>query len=55
MDIPEELIYEWLKKYDPSENIISVSGSSTVSSNPDTLIIVLGVESEAKTANEISI
>ena len=34
-DIPEELIYEWLKKYDPSEQTISVSGSSTVSSNPD--------------------
>ena len=51
-DIPEELIYEWLKKYDPSEQIISVSGSATASSNPDTLVIVLGVESEAKTANE---
>jgi len=51
-EIPEELIYEWLKKYDPSEQIISVSGSAMVSSNPDTLIIVLGVESEAKTANE---
>ena len=24
-EIPEELIYEWLKKYDPSENTISVS------------------------------
>ena len=23
-DIPEELIYEWLKKYDPSEQTISV-------------------------------
>jgi len=51
-EIPEELIYEWLKKYDPSEQIISVSGSATSSSNPDTLIIVLGVDSEAKTANE---
>ena len=51
-EIPEELVYEWLKKYDPSENTISVSGSATASSNPDTLIIVLGVESEAKTANE---
>jgi uncharacterized protein YggE len=51
-DIPEELIYEWLKKYNPSENTISVTGSATVSSNHDTLIIVLGVESEAKTANE---
>ena len=51
-EIPEELIYEWLKKYDPSEQTISVSGSATTSSNPDTLIIVLGVESEAKTAND---
>ena len=51
-DIPEELIYEWLKKYDPSEQTISVSGTATASSNPDTLVIVLGVESEAKTANE---
>jgi len=51
-DIPEELIYEWLKKYDPSEQTISVSGSATVSSNPDSLVIVLGVESEAKTAND---
>jgi len=51
-DIPEELIYEWLKKYDPSEQTISVSGSATASSNPDILIIVLGVESEAKTAND---
>ena len=51
-DIPEELIYEWLKKYDPSEQTISVSGSATASSNPDSLVIVLGVESEAKTANE---
>ncbi len=51
-EIPEELIYEWLKKYDPSEQTISVSGSATASSSPDTLIIVLGVESEAKTANE---
>ena len=50
-EIPEELIYEWLKKYDPSQNTISVSGSAIASSNPDTLIIVLGVESEAKTAN----
>ena len=51
-EIPDALIYEWLKKYDPSEQTISVSGSATASSNPDTLIIVLGVESEAKTANE---
>jgi uncharacterized protein len=51
-EIPEELIYEWLKKYDPSEQTISVSGTATASSSPNTLIIVLGVESEAKTANE---
>ena len=51
-EIPQELIYEWLKKYDPSEQTISVSGSAAASSNPDNLIIVLGVESEAKTANE---
>ncbi len=51
-EIPEELIYEWLKKYDPSQNTISVSGSAITSSNPDTLIIVIGVESEAKTAND---
>ena len=51
-DIPEELLYEWLKKCDPSEQTISVSGSATVSSNPDSLVIVLGVESEAKTAND---
>ena len=51
-DIPEELIYEWLKKYDPSEQTISVSGSATASSNPDSLVIILGVESEAKTAND---
>ncbi len=51
-DIPEELIYEWLKKYDPSEQTISVSGSASASSSPDSLVIILGVESEAKTANE---
>jgi hypothetical protein len=51
-DVSEELIYEWLKKYDPSEQTISVSGSATASSNPDSLVIVLGVESEAKTAND---
>ena len=51
-DIPEELIYEWLKKYDPSEQTISVSGTATASSSPDSLVIILGVESEAKTANE---
>ena len=48
-EIPEELIYEWLKKYDPSEQTISVSGTATASSNPDTLIIVLGVESVSYT------
>ncbi|MBT3474330.1 MAG: SIMPL domain-containing protein [Thaumarchaeota archaeon] len=51
-EISEELITHWIEKYDPSENTISVTGSATVSSEPDTLIVVLGVESEAKTANE---
>ena len=41
-----------MKKYDPSEQTISVSGSATASSNPDSLVIILGVESEAKTAND---
>ena len=42
-EIPEELIYEWLKKYDPSEQTISVSGTATASSSPDTLIsFILG-------------
>ncbi|MBT4216010.1 MAG: hypothetical protein HOE24_00580, partial [Nitrosopumilus sp.] len=43
-EIPEELVYEWLKKYDPSEQTISVSGTAMASSNPDSLVIVLGVE-----------
>ena len=51
-EISEELITHWLEKYDPSEQTISVTGSATTLSNPDTLIVVLGVESEAKTANE---
>ena len=51
-EISDETITHWIEKYDPSENIISVTGSATVSSEPDTLIVVLGVESEAKTANE---
>ena len=51
-EISEELITHWLEKYDPSEQTISVTGSATASSEPDTLIVVLGVESEAKTANE---
>jgi len=51
-EISDELITHWMEKYDPSENIISVTGSATVSSEPDTLIVVLGVESEAKTAND---
>ena len=50
--ITEELVTHWLEKYDPSEQTISVTGSATASSDPDTLIVVLGVESEAKTANE---
>ena len=51
-EISEELITHWLEKYDPSEQTISVTGSATASSEPDTLIVVLGVESEAKSANE---
>jgi len=51
-EISEELITHWLEKYDPSEQTISVTGSATTSSEPDTLIVVLGVESESKTANE---
>ena len=50
--ITEELVTHWLEKYDPSEQTISVSGSAIASSPPDTLIIVLGVESEAKTASD---
>jgi hypothetical protein len=51
-EVSEELITHWLEKYDPSEQIISVTGSAIASSEPDILIVVLGVESEAKTANE---
>ena len=51
-EISDELITHWLEKYDPSEQTISVTGSSTTFSAPDTLIVILGVESEAKTANE---
>lgn len=51
-EISEELITHWLEKYDPSEQTISVTGSATASSEPDRLIVVLGVESKAKTANE---
>ena len=51
-ELSDELITHWLEKYDPSEQTISVTGSATASSDPDTLIVVLGVESEAKTANE---
>jgi hypothetical protein len=51
-EVSDEVITHWIEKYDPSENIISVTGSATASSDPDTLIVVLGVESEAKTANE---
>ena len=52
VEMSEDLIMHYIKKYDPSENTISVTGSSSTSSSPDILIIVLGVESEAKTANE---
>jgi uncharacterized protein len=51
-EISEDLITHWIEKYDPSKNTISVTGSASVSSEPDTLIVVLGVDSEAKTANE---
>jgi len=51
-EISDELITHWLEKYDPAEQTISVTGSATAFSNPDTLIVVLGVESEAQTANE---
>ena len=51
-EISDELITHWLEKYDPSEQTISVTGSATAFSNTDTLIVVLGVESEAQTANE---
>ena len=51
-EVSEELITHWLEKYDPSEQTISVTGSAIASSEPDTLIVILGVESEAKTANE---
>ena len=51
-EVSEELITHWLEKYDPSEQTISVTGSAIASSEPDTLIVILGVESESKTANE---
>ena len=51
-ELSDELITHWLEKYDPSEQTISVTGSATASSNSDTLIVILGVESEAQTANE---
>ena len=51
-ELSDELITHWLEKYDPSEQTISVTGTATSFSNPDTLIVILGVESEAKTANE---
>jgi len=51
-EINDELMTHWMEKYDPSENVISVTGSATVSAEPDKLIVVLGVESEAKTVND---
>ena len=51
-EISDELMTHWIEKYDPSQNTISVTGTASASSEPDTLIVVLGVESEAKTANE---
>ena len=52
IEMTEELLMHYIKKYDPSENTISVTGSAIASSSPDTLIVVLGVESEAKTASQ---
>ena len=51
-EISDELMTHWIEKYDPSQNTISVTGTASASSESDTLIVVLGVESEAKTANE---
>ena len=51
-EISDELMTHWIEKYDPSKNTISVTGTASASSESDTLIVVLGVESEAKTANE---
>jgi len=52
IEMSEDLVMHYIKKYDPSENTISVTGSAIASSTPDTLIVVLGVESEAKTASQ---
>ena len=52
IEMTEDLVMHYIKKYDPSENTISVTGSAIASSAPDTLIVVLGVESEAKTASQ---
>ena len=51
-EISDELLTHFIKKYDPSENTISVTGNAVASSSPDTLIVVLGVETEAKTASQ---
>ena len=51
-EMSDELLTHFIKKYDPSENIISVTGSAIASSSPDTLIVVLGLETEAKTASQ---
>ena len=52
IEMTDDLIMHYVKKYDPSENTISVTGSAIASSTPDRLIVVLGVESEAKTASQ---
>ena len=52
VEMSDDLIMHYIKKYDPSENTISVTGSASSLSAPDTLIILLGVETEAKTASE---
>ena len=51
-EISDEIITPWIEEFDHTENIISVTGTASASSESDTLIVVLGVESEAKTANE---
>jgi len=51
-EMTEDLIMHYIKKYDPSENTITVTGSAIASSSPDILFVVLGVESEANTASQ---
>ena len=47
------LITPWIEEFDPYRTILSrLPALQSASSESDTLIVVLGVESEAKTANE---